>query len=323
MDFMKVSHLQYAATLIILLSLFSCGRSSSAYQGYIEGRYTYISSYSSGYLQNLWVSRGNRVQEKQKLFNLNPYPEQAQLTQALAQFRATEQSLQNLIQGQRSTIVTAFDAQLKKAKADLALAKITLKRREDLFKQGAIAKAELDDAQTNYQSTQQKVNESNANLDEAKLGSRTHLIEAQRETLKAAGADVERLQWIVNQKSGFSPKNALVYDTFFRVGEFVNPGQPVLALLTPDNVKIVFFVPEPALSQLTLGEKIDFSCDGCRAKSIAKIDFISSQAEYTPPVIYSQNTREKLVFRVEAALEPETALDYHPGQPIRVIVHGK
>lgn len=320
---MKLSNTQWTALLIFLLSLCSCGRHSRTYEGYVEGRYTYISPYGAGYLKNLYVYRGNRVNEKQKLFSLDPYPEQAQLSQAKAQEQAAEQNLQNLIQGQRTTIIALYEAQLRRAQSDFDLAKLTLKRQQSLFKQNAVAKVDLDNAHTNYQSTLQRVNEATANLNEAKLGSRQHLIQAQRETLKANQADVERLTWIVNQKSAFSPEKALVFDTFFRVGEFVNAGQPVLALLTPANVKIIFFVPEAGLSQLKLNETLSFSCDSCHSKSTARIDFISNQAEYTPPVIYSQNTRAKLVYRVEAALSSDVALDYHPGQPVTVLIHGK
>lgn len=320
---MKRIGIKWTAFFIVLLSLCSCSRNSRTYQGYVEGRYTYISPYGAGYLQALYVYRGNRVNEKQKLFSLNPYPEQAQLVQAKAQEQAAQQNLENLIQGQRTTIIALYEAQLRRAQSDFDLAKITLKRQQSLFKQNAVAKVDLDNAQTNYQSTLQRVNEATANLNEAKLGSRQHLIQAQRETLKASQAEVERLTWIVDQKSAFSPQKALVFDTFFRIGEFVNAGQPVLALLTPDNVKIVFFVPESGLSQLKLNETLRFSCDSCGPTSKAHIDFISNQAEYTPPVIYSQNTREKLVYRVEAALSPEVALNYHPGQPVTVIIDGK
>jgi HlyD family secretion protein len=319
----KWIRIKYISLILALLGLCGCHGHTRRYQGYVEGRYTYISSYGSGYLQNLFVYRGNRVQAKQKLFSLDPYPEQAQLTQAKAQVQVAEQNLKNVIQGQRNTIIAFYEAQLRRAQANFQLAQINLKRQQILFKQNAVAKLDLDNAETNYKSTLQQVKEASANLNEAKLGSREHLIEAQRETLKANQADVERLTWIVAQKSAVSPQKALVFDTFFRIGEFINAGQPVLALLTPDNVKIVFFVPEVGLSQLQLNGQIDFSCDSCHSKSTARIDFISTQAEYTPPVIYSQNTREKLVYRVEAALAPDVALDYHPGQPVTVIVHGK
>ncbi len=320
---MKAWYLKFAAIILMLISLADCGRHTRTFQGYVEGRYTYISSYSTGYLQNLFVYRGNRVEEKQKLFTLDPYPEEAQLAQAKAQLKAADQNLQNLIEGQRSTIIAAFEAQLRRANSNFELAKITLKRQQILFQQNAVPKSDLDTAQTNYQSTLQQVKEATANLNEAKLGSRSHLIDAQRETLKANTAEVERLTWIINQKTAYAPQKSLVFDTFFRKGELVNVGQPVLALLTPDNVKIIFFVPEPLLSGITLNKNLEFTCDGCKGKSPAVIDFISTQAEYTPPVIYSQNTREQLVYRVEAALPPATALDYHPGQPVTVLVHEK
>jgi HlyD family secretion protein len=48
------------------------------------------------------------------------------------------------------------------------------------------------------------------------------------------------------------------------------------------------------------------------------VSFISPQAEYTPPVLYSQENRYKLVFLVELVFEPGPAAGLHPGQPVDV-----
>jgi HlyD family secretion protein len=87
------------------------------------------------------------------------------------------------------------------------------------------------------------------------------------------------------------PADAKVQDVFFRAGEVVNAGQPVLSLLPPGNLRVRFYVPEPALSSLALGQTVRVTCDNF---------FISREAEYTPPVIFSEKERAKLVFRIEA-----------------------
>ena len=101
-------------------------------------------------------------------------------------------------------------------------------------------------------------------------------------------------------------------------GEWVNTNQPVVSLLPPQNIKARFFVPERELGALRLGQKLALSCDGCAAPIPAAVTFISPQAEYTPPVIYSQQERAKLVFLVEARPAPEDAERLHPGQPLEV-----
>jgi HlyD family secretion protein len=110
-----------------------------------------------------------------------------------------------------------------------------------------------------------------------------------------------------------------VQDVFLRPGEWVAAGQPVLALLPPAHRKARFYVPQSALGGLTLEAPVQLHCDGCGAAIPARISFIANGPEYTPPVIYSAQQRDKLVFLVEA--RPVNAADaerLHPGQPLDV-----
>jgi HlyD family secretion protein len=108
-----------------------------------------------------------------------------------------------------------------------------------------------------------------------------------------------------------------VFEVMFRAGEWVNAGAPVVALLPPEALKVRFFVPEPALARAAVGSEVALACDGCAAGLRARIRWVSPQAEYTPPVIYSNASRSKLVFAVEATpLAAANALK--PGQPVDV-----
>ena len=100
-------------------------------------------------------------------------------------------------------------------------------------------------------------------------------------------------------------------------------GRPVAALLPPGNVKARFFVPEAVVGSLSAGQRVDIACDGCGTPIAAKITFISAQAEFTPPIIYSEESRSKLVFLVEARPDPKDATRLHPGQPVDVKVAAK
>lgn len=113
-----------------------------------------------------------------------------------------------------------------------------------------------------------------------------------------------------------------VENTFFVPGEFVSAGKPVVSLLSLKNIKIRFFVPQSILPKIKESEHVMVSCDGCREKIKAKISYISSQAEYTPPVIYSTESRQKIVFMVEARPDEE-ANGLHPGLPVDVEIEGK
>jgi HlyD family secretion protein len=121
--------------------------------------------------------------------------------------------------------------------------------------------------------------------------------------------------WRQEQKSVAAPVAGLVHDTYFVEGEWVPAGRPVASLLPPGNVKVRFYVPEAALSSMSLKKEIEVRCDGCTPAQ-ARISYISSQAEYTPPVLYSKESRHKLVFLVEARLESSPL---RPGQPVDVL----
>ncbi|MDG1436522.1 MAG: efflux RND transporter periplasmic adaptor subunit [Rickettsiaceae bacterium] len=114
--------------------------------------------------------------------------------------------------------------------------------------------------------------------------------------------------------------DAYIEDILFSPGEFVQAGQVVATLLSADDIKIRFFVPQAELPKIIEGQSVSILCDGCREPIAAKITYIAKQAEYTPPVIYSSEAREKMVFMVEAKPNSLTR-NLHPGLPVDVKIH--
>ena len=312
-----------SSVLVLVVFLVSCSdQQQGSYLGYVDGKYIYLSSSVSGVLINRLVRRGDHVKQGQKLYQLDPNPQHSELQQAEAQLEQSRQTLANLIRGQRETVLEEIIAQQRQAQADYVLASQEIKRYRKLYKDGAVGKAELDQRVATYNASHEKVKELNANLAEAKLGARKHLIFAQEADVEAARAKIKELNWELGQKTLYANKSGLIFDTFYRTGEYVPAGQAVLALLPPQNIRLKFFVPESVVSRIKVGEKVTFSCDSCKTAGSATIYYISPQAEYTPPVIYSRDTREKLVYRVEADMSANEAVKYHPGQPIEVTVKG-
>lgn len=303
--------------IIILFSLTACSRENS-YQGYIEGEFINLSTTYSGKLERLAVSRGNLVKKGQLLYIQDLEPQASDLLQAKAQLQQEENRLLDLLNGQRRTVLDAIIAQKEQAEAKLQFSIKTLNRYRQLYKQGVIDKASVDQAQSDYDNNLNQVNQYQSNLEEAKLGARQNAIQAQEAAVAAANAATIKAAWELQQKTTVAPTEGIIFDTYYKVGEFVNTQQVVLALLSPYDVKVVFYIPEPKRSILSLGEVIYFSCDQCKTRMQATINYISPEAEYTPPVIYSRESREKLVYRVEAALALTEAKQLHPGQPIDV-----
>lgn len=305
-------------TCVILFFLAGCQRNQNTFQGYIEGYLTFLSVNTDGYLQQLLVVRGTPVILGQNLFALESQPEASQLAQAQEKLRQAQSDLSNLQKGQRYTILQGIQAQIGQATADLELAKKTFGRNQQLVTTNAISKEQFDRATSDFQRANQRFNELMANLSEAKLGARVDVVQAAEAAVAAAVTQVSIAQWYLVKKTGASPATGTVYDTFFRLGEYVPAGRPVLALLIPKDYRVIFYVPEPILSKIALGNNVLIKCDGCGQARPAKISFISSQAEFTPPIIFSKTERRKFVYRVEAQFTDEIAKTFHPGQPVDV-----
>jgi HlyD family secretion protein len=129
---------------------------------------------------------------------------------------------------------------------------------------------------------------------------------------------VAQAEWNFNQKRQAAPLAGLVYDTLFRQGEWVAAGKPVVALLPPQNIKVRAFVPETQVGSIHYGDTTRVTVDGVPNPFIGKVSYISPHAEYTPPVIYSRESRAKLVFMIESVFDPEISRGLHPGQPVDV-----
>ena len=136
--------------------------------------------------------------------------------------------------------------------------------------------------------------------------------------VSAARAALDQADWRLKQKEVAAPAAGLIFDTLYRAGEWVPAGRPVVRLLPPENVKVRFFVPETEIGRLALGQEVVLHCDGCAADVPAKVIYVSTEAEYTPPVIYSNENRSKLVFMVEARPDAADAPRLKPGLPLDV-----
>lgn len=268
--------------ILLLSAIFiaSCDRHQREAQGYIEGRYTYMATPVSGVLKQLFVTRGTRVKKGDKLFLLEQQPESD----------AYDAAVENLKQS-----TAARDATF----ANLQYAKLTYERYKVLVPKRAIQQSQLDNAKSAYEAMLAQLAQASANV-------------------TSTAAVLQQSKWLKEQKELKAPVDAVVFDTYYRLGEYTLANQAILSLLAPEDIKAIFYVSGLELSHLQLGKKVFVRCDGCEKPSAGKISFISPAAEYTPPVIYSNQTNDKLIYRVEAEFAPKVASALHPGQPVSV-----
>jgi HlyD family secretion protein len=310
---------RFAAVLCIAATLAACSRrDDTGWQGYVEGEYVYLASSQPGTLTQLRVQRGQNVNAAAPLFELDAAEETAALQQAQHQLGAAQALLADLKTGKRVPEVRVTEAQLAQARANAHKAALQLVRDEAQWKAGGIAQAQLDDTRALAASTAAQVRELENQVSVAHLPGRSQQIAAQAAQVDAAQAAVAQAQWRLDQKRVAAPTAGFVQDTLFRVGEWVPAGSPVLQLLPPQNVKVRFFVSETALGSIATGRHVSVHCDGCAADIRATITFVSNAAEYTPPVIFSNDNRAKFVFLIEARPAVADAKNLHPGQPVQV-----
>lgn len=307
------------AVLAALAALAGCGNGTSAgWSGYAEGEYIYVAVPLAGRLEQLAVQAGQTVQRGALLFTLDDEAERAARDEALARAASAQAQAANTESGRRSEEIAVTQAQLAQARAQAALAGSELARQRQLVAQGFVSQARLDDAQTAVEQTRGRVAELEAALRVARLPARRDERRAAAAQADAASQALRGSDWRAAQKQQHAPVAAQVADTYFRAGEYVPAGQPVLALLPGAAVKARFFVPEAEIATLAAGQGVLLSCDGCGAPIPARISRIATRAEYTPPVIYSNAHRAKLVFLVEAKPEAKDATRLRPGQPLDV-----
>jgi len=305
---------------VLGIALAGCSQSpDDVLQGYAEGEYVYVGSPYGGILERLDVARGQRVAQGARLFVIEQREEAAAVAAAEARMRSAESAIANLSAGRRQPELDALRAQIDSAEAGLRLARTQLEQKERLFASNFISSEALAIARANYDRDAAQLAQMEAQLRTGlqSLG-RQPEIAAARANYETARAELAQARARLALKTGIAPTAALVQDTFYREGEAVAAGSPVVSLLPPGNIKVRFFAPETLVGALRIGDPVTITCDGCTAPVAANIAYISPQAEYTPPVIYSRESRAKLVFLVEAQPAASDAERLRPGQPVEV-----
>jgi HlyD family secretion protein len=193
-----------------------------------------------------------------------------------------------------------------------------LARAQKVFSMGSGSEEDIVRARATRDQDINKVAQFEADLKTARLGAREDQIAAAEANLRAVEAALAKAEWDLSQKAQTAPQPALVFDTLFRPGEWVAAGKPVVVLLPPPNVKVRAFVPESRVGAIHPGDRVRVQVDGVAEHLTGTVRFISPRAEFTPPVIYSRESRGKLVFMIEINFDPAVAADLHPGQPVDV-----
>lgn len=308
-----------AALLAAGLAGAACAREpSDRVQGYVEGEFVYVAAPLSGELEQLAVARGQHVARGELLFALESGAERAERDAAERRLAEGRAELEDARKGKRPSELEALEAQLLQARATRAFAEQEFNRQEGLAESGGTSITEVDRARSARDQQTARVAELEADLATAGLGEREDQIASAEQRVKVLEAELARAEWDLAEKRQTAAHDAPVFDTLYREGEWVAAGRPVVVLLPPASVKVRAFVAQARAAALHPGDGVRVFVDGVAEPFAGRVTYVSPQVEYTPPVIYSRESREKLVVMVEASFEDGTASRLHPGQPVDV-----
>lgn len=306
---------------VLALTLTGCNRPDpDLFSGYAEGDFVYVGPAVAGRIETVAVQRGVHIEKGAALFQMETDPQTFDRSAAAARAEQAAAQTRNLQKGRRVEELRAIEQQLAQARATLDLSTKELARNESLVRQGFKSASTLDELRAARTRDAARIGELQAQLANARNAARPDEIAAAQAEQRAAESELGNARWREAQTRGVSPVAATVHDVTYRAGEWAPAGAPIVALLPDGAVKVRFFVPQSALARIAAGTLVSVSCDGCPADLAARVVFISTQAEFTPPVIYSNESRSKLVFMVEARPEASTATLLKPGQPLDVRV---
>ena len=293
------------------------GKTDEHLTGYVEGPFVNLAAETGGRLTTRPVRAGGRVAAGDLMFMLDDVDQREALSAMEARLAQAQAELANLTTGQRAEEISVLAAELESARTNFTHAEDDLRRKLTLRERGIVADAAVDDARAVRDAAAAAAEAAERRLMVARLPARPEVVAAAENNVAAMQADVARARHALALRTVHAPVDAYVENTYFEVGELVAAGRTVATLLPDGARKIRFFVPEPYLAGLGIGETVGLGCDGCADGLAAEVSFVASEAEFTPPVIFSQEARDKLVFLVEAA-PLGAAADLKVGQPVDV-----
>ena len=302
---------------LVLLTLVSCKPSTRGYQGWVEGDFLFIGPEESGRVTELAVAEGQAVKAGAFLFAVDSALQAADVEAAKAALDQGKARLARLEAAQqRPEEVAVLEASRAQARAAMEFSTSEIARVRPLVEKGVSTRQQLDQAQANFDRDRALLENITRQIEVAHLSGRREDIDAARFAVDGAQAALANAQARQARTRVFAQVAGRIEEVYYRQGEVAPQGRPVVSMLPPENVKVRVFVPQDVLPRVAINGAVFVSCDGCAPGLTGRISFVSQQAEYTPPVIYSLEERSKLVYKIEA--RPDSPQLLRVGQPVTV-----
>ncbi len=297
--------------------LSSCAGPGPLAVGYVEGEYVLVAPIEAAHVISVDVLRGDQVAAGQPLVLLDTSDTDIAIAEAKAALAVTERHRADLLFGKRSEEIAVVEAALLSAVANAAETARALERQTDLLDRGIAPQANYDAAFTRNQQAEAEVERLQADVAVARLPARPEAIKVAEAQVEQARAGLQSAQLRAQRRVLSIPRAGTVIDIIRNPGEVAGPQAPVLTVLPEGAIKLRLYVQESDFSRLAIGSRLSVHCDGCGDGMAATVSYISDEPEFTPPVIYSLENRQKLVYLVEARPDA-TATALKPGQIVDV-----
>jgi HlyD family secretion protein len=310
--------MSFLCSVPLAAQLFSaCAPAAPLAVGYVEGDYVLLAPIEVAQVETISVKRGDRVEPGTPVVTLESADAKIAVAQAEAALAQAPPKLADLQVGKRPEEIEVLKAQVDMAKAQAADAKRRYTRASDLFKRGTGTQADYDTASATLEIANAQLGQAQANLAVGGLPARPETIKAADNQVRQAQSALEQARWRLSKRVLAAPSPGRINDVIRYPGDTAGPTAPVISILPDGAVKLSVYVPESAFSSVEVGTLLNVHCDGCGPDLKARISYVSPDPEFTPPVIYSLETRQKLVYLVEARPEGDASA-LQPGQIVDV-----
>ncbi len=295
----------------------ACAAPAPLAVGYVEGDYVMLAPIEVAQVVDLAVGRGDRLEAGAVVARLEDADAAIAVDQADAALAQAQAQLADLRLGKRPEEIAVLEAAVRSARAQVTERARALARIRDLFARGIATQAQLDEASTAAEMAEAELGQAEANLAVAGLAARPEAIKAAENQVRQAQATLDNARWRLSQRVVEAPSAGRIFDVIRNPGDIAGPSAPIVSMLPDGAVKLKVYLPEPAFFAVKVGDRLSVRCDGCPPGLAARVSYVSPDPEFTPPVIYSLETRQKLVYLVEARPE-DGAGRLQPGQIVDV-----
>lgn len=311
--------MKFLCSLLLVAGFQFCNVEPPPIPGYVEGDYVTVAPMASASIRQIHVAKGESVRAGQLLVELDSEDTELQLAQARFRLLEARAALANLGKGRRPEEIDVLSAAVASLEAEERRAQQEANRAIALFEKNVNSRAQIEAVQTALDIARAKLAEGRATLAVATLPARADDVLAQQQRVADAEAAHQLAMRAHNQRRLTAPADGYVEDVIRRPGELAGPAAPVLSLLPKHGVRIRFFIAEPERVRIRPGAAVGLSCSNCPEGMRARVERVSTKPEFTPPVLYSIDRRQKLSYLAEAIGEDQAAL-LQPGQLVSISV---